>query len=926
MGMRALGVAGLLATSSAGCLREASTDRPSPDASTTPSLAAPRSLPAVTFTSRADGAFERTHAGAGLTAVVHARGARLWALAGTWSFELGVRALGRAGAMQSDAPSAPIRGLGGRIERAVSAGAREWWSIGPRAFEHGIDLERSPAGAGPLIIEIASDGLDPARAADGAIALALPSGAVVARYASLSVRAADDVEVPARLEIAGGRIRIVVDDAGARYPLRIDPSVFAIQQKITATAPVAKDSFASGVAVSGSVVVVGAQGRSGGAGAAYVFEPDATTGVWSQTADLTPKTLGSADQYGSSVAISGALAVVGAQGTSSFKGAGYIYSRGTSGAWTLESTVSPVDIGEMGYSAATDGTTVVFGAVGDVTNVGAAYVFTKSGTAWTLAQKLTPSDGAAGDYFGGSVAVSGSIIVVGATHHAGNLGQAYVFSRSGTTWSEQAKVVATDGVAGDYFGGSVSLGGSASAPLLGVGARGKNSSAGAAYVFAPSGTRWVQQAELKASDGAANDGFGAHLRLSGTRALVTSYARASGLGGAYVFSSSGTTWSEDAILAASGAVAGDQFGGSVGLDGATAVVGSILANGGAGAAYVFLDLQPNGTACTTGGGFCVSGLCTNGVCCSSGSCGSCGTCAGATPGSCAPLGAGSPGAGCAPYVCDGSATACPTTCTSSAGCAAGMVCDPSAHHCVAPTASDAGSEGGPVASDAASDGTTTTPSVPDAGNVAPSPSAIDGCKSDGDCHYPSRTHCVHGVCCDTACTGKCMSCTLSSSPGVCSPVPAGTDPAFDCGASGSCLGTCDGRGACTSVFAGAQCEPARCVTTSTGLGPAACSADLRSCETTAQAAFDCSPYACSVPFAACLQSCATTADCAEGFSCDTSTTPGKCTQAAAGESGGCSMTSRAVDVDARGWLALTGALGLAWARARRRARRSSSRG
>src|SRR5215472_6459861 len=104
--------------------------------------------------------------------------------------------------------------------------------------------------------------------------------------------------------------------------------------------------------------------------------------------------------------------------------------------------------------------------------------------------KLTAAGGVSGDEFGYSVAISGSTAVVGAPYKNSSTGAAYVYVQSGTAWSQQAKLTAAGGASGDFFGTSVALSGSTAV----VGAYGKNSNAGAAYVFVRSGTAWSQQA------------------------------------------------------------------------------------------------------------------------------------------------------------------------------------------------------------------------------------------------------------------------------------------------------------------------------------------------------------------------------------------------------------------------------------------------
>ena len=200
--------------------------------------------------------------------------------------------------------------------------------------------------------------------------------------------------------------------------------------------------------------------------------------------------------------------------------------------------------------------TVVVGAVLDDdngTSSGSAYVFIRSGTTWTQQAKLTASDGAADDFFGFSVSVSGDTAVVGARFEddkGSNSGSAYVFVRSGTTWTQQAKLTASDGAADDNFGDSVSVSGD----TVVVGASGDDGNKGSAYVFVRSGTTWSQQAKLTASDGAVGDIFGISISVSGDTTVVgAAFDGDNGdfSGSAYVFIRSGTAWTQQAKLTAS---------------------------------------------------------------------------------------------------------------------------------------------------------------------------------------------------------------------------------------------------------------------------------------------------------------------------------------------------------------------------------------
>jgi hypothetical protein len=198
-----------------------------------------------------------------------------------------------------------------------------------------------------------------------------------------------------------------------------------------------------------------------------------------------------------------------------------------------------------------------------------------------LAQRSTPIQllhpaGAANDLFGRTVAIAGAgdTVLVGARFDDvganTNQGSAYVFVRSGSTWTQQAKLTAADGVATDLFGNSVALSGDTA--LVGayyddVGAIGGE---GSAYVFVRSGSTWTQQAQLTAADSANSDQFGISVALSGDTALVGAWLNdvvTTDQGAAYVFVRSGSTWTQQARLTVADGAPFDQFGFSVALGG-----------------------------------------------------------------------------------------------------------------------------------------------------------------------------------------------------------------------------------------------------------------------------------------------------------------------------------------------------------------------
>ena len=249
-------------------------------------------------------------------------------------------------------------------------------------------------------------------------------------------------------------------------------------------------------------------------------------------------------------------------------------------------------------SVAVDGDTAVIGASQDSDNShnsGSAYVFSRSGTTWTQQAKLTASDGAYADYFGISVAVDGDTAVIGAIaddDNGNNSGSAYVFTRSGATWTQQAKLRASDGAADDQFGVSVAVDGDTA--VIGASQDDDNNhNSGSAYVFSRSGTTWTEQAKLTASDGATRDYFGHAVAVNGATAgigAVYDDDNDTDSGSAYVFTRSGVTWTRQAKLRASDGAAGDWFGISVAVDGATAVIGASADDDNgtdSGSAYVF---------------------------------------------------------------------------------------------------------------------------------------------------------------------------------------------------------------------------------------------------------------------------------------------------------------------------------------------------
>ncbi|MBI1825430.1 MAG: FG-GAP repeat protein [Planctomycetes bacterium] len=352
-----------------------------------------------------------------------------------------------------------------------------------------------------------------------------------------------------------------------------------------------KDQLGTSVAVNGSSAFLGAPGRvvSGTfnhVGTVYVARQNGT--LWSIAQQLTPSDGVDGDQFGTSIAIDGAWAVVGAPGTNIYSGgSAYVYHYNGS-SWVYSQTLIPADNTTsdiVGTSVSISGTNMVIGAYGRQTYAGGAYVYKLSGSTWISAQTLVAPDAAAYDFFGYSTGISGNVIIVGAYGDdvfGSNSGSAYVYRNNGTSWSYSQKLTPSGGLAGDNFGWTVSIDG----PDAVIGAPDRDelgASSGAAYVFHDNGTSWSQVTKFLASDGGAYDWFGRSVSISGTGILIgaqkwsNDLTGITGIGKAYYFDYDGTSWAEALGLYQPSPWGwyDDHFGSAVALDGGSAVVGAI---------------------------------------------------------------------------------------------------------------------------------------------------------------------------------------------------------------------------------------------------------------------------------------------------------------------------------------------------------------
>jgi hypothetical protein len=327
-----------------------------------------------------------------------------------------------------------------------------------------------------------------------------------------------------------------------------------------------------------------------------VFNAAAQPTTFVQQAKLEASDTAAQDSLGFSVAISGDTAIIGAPRNSGGtglqnRGAAYVYVRNSAGVWTQQQKLTASDgtaNDQFGYSVAVNGNTAVVGRQNTTTGVnradGKVYVFTRTGTVWTETQTLVSNDIAQGDLFGNSLAFEGNTLVVGALNkNNGNnffQGAAYVFTRPGAggAFTQQAKLTASDGVFADFFGYSVAVSGD-SVIVGATSLAGQPNSKGKAYIFTRSGSAWAQQQILQASDGTNGDAFGFAVGISGDTSVVGARLDDVGAvadqGSAYVFTRAGTVWTEtQQLFGVETTQRNDTFGGSVAIKGDTIAIGA----------------------------------------------------------------------------------------------------------------------------------------------------------------------------------------------------------------------------------------------------------------------------------------------------------------------------------------------------------------
>lgn len=495
---------------------------------------------------------------------------------------LHLAAWGRGGQLSAVHPVKPSF-KDNRVRYAYNS-LNEWWRVLPTGFEQGFTLGKRPAGQGDLVFALSANHLtDRSDSSDRDDTVTWGK----LRYGRLVVTDANGRRVPAILLQKGDHIFITVNDNRAVYPITIDPLVW-LWQEVTASGNLTPNSFGVSVAISGTTALIGdpfvTVNGNQFQGAVFVFT-ESSNGTWHQTQTLTASDGLANVEFGSSVALVGTKALIGAPAVdaANLLGAAYVFTE-SGGTWAQTAKLVGNNIGIYSYfgsSVAIDGTTAMVGADGYTVNnnQGSVYVFNQSSSgAWSQTQELNASGSTAYDGFGTSIAIDGSNVLVGAVGDSSSPGPgaAYLFAESGGTWTQTAKLVPSDSSVADGFGSSVALKGNTA--LIGAN-HWDSTGQGAAYVFTGSSTNWSQATKLTASDGAANDGFGDSVALDGTTALIGASGAdingMSGQGAAYVFIGSGSSWTQSVkLLANDNALSVLWFGKSVAINGAAFLIGA----------------------------------------------------------------------------------------------------------------------------------------------------------------------------------------------------------------------------------------------------------------------------------------------------------------------------------------------------------------
>lgn len=333
-------------------------------------------------------------------------------------------------------------------------------------------------------------------------------------YLGFRVAASNDIALlGAQYDIANGLT------SGSAYLYRYELNSWFLEAKLVPSSAANGLGFGYDVSVSGEVAAITSQGnlvrRSGHV---YIFRYNGSD--WIEEIVIRPTDVEDSDRFGCSVSTDSNVIVVGSfldDDVAGSAGAAYIF-RHNGSTWIQDIKLTPSDGiagGRFGTSVAIEGDVAVVGASLD-SDGGSAYVYRYNGSIWVEEQKLSATDG--GGSFGGSVSIYGNAIIVGARSNSA----AYVFKYNGSVWTEEQKLTPADSGIMDWFGSDVSIGDDVA--LVGkVYDDELADNAGAAYVFRYDGIAWTEVQKLTAFDGAYTDLYGESVALSGNKAIIGSY-------------------------------------------------------------------------------------------------------------------------------------------------------------------------------------------------------------------------------------------------------------------------------------------------------------------------------------------------------------------------------------------------------------------
>lgn len=741
-------------------------------------------------------------------------------------YDFGMRLVRVAG--ESIAPIAPTT-EGTRLTFRHH-GVTEWYTHDESGLEQGFDITRRVNHAGALDVELAVDGLAPRVREDGVLDLNDANGSTRLRYGKLHAFDARGIELASRLDTMQGHVVLHIDDANAVYPIAVDPLVWGVETAFVTSGVVYGGEGNSAVAISGNTLVTAnscspvylAENCDAGAPVPFIYVYVRSGATWSRQAVINPPSVAAENgEYAKVLALNADTLVVGAPHMNSQApsylgvGAAYIYARsGTT--WSLQATLTRPDApgkdyDNFGTSVAVDANTVIIGAqhvdLQPGSNNGAAYVYVRSGSTWSFQKELVydvpAGSGSGQEWFGWAVAVSGDYAAVSAELNGKYSGEIQIFKRTGTSWTFVHRL--TEGGNGSYLGSTLALQGD----TLVAGAYGY-SGIGAAFVYRrPSGSDiYAREQKIDSPDPVAGQEFGGAVALdNGTLGISSNSFYNKHI---YAYVRSGTTWAPGQSLL--GEPKAPTFGGHVGVS-SNVLVTNGTSSDYKGGAYVFERAKANGDVCGAATE-CVSNFCVDGVCCESACTANCAACSAAkkktgSDGKCEPVAdgqdpdnnCGAAGTSCTAgvqdngHVCNGKGV-CRATTTAA--------CTP--YICGAKTCKTTCASDGDCVATAWCNGTTCVPKK------------VPGTACVGNNECAGTATCVDQVCCSTKCDGLCEACTslktgIPDSDGTCNPIADGRDPDDECVGT-TCLDAtltdqvCDGAKACHGKTT--SCQPFAC--------------------------------------------------------------------------------------------------------------------